>query len=280
MRIGGVVPIDLCAIIQILTNRGNQMAKRIRTPEQIEADKARMAAMRAKRGQNQNPKTQPVIERTETISVEDYKDLLKEIQELKSMQWRGEPQNERVALQGGKLIGTVEKYNLTPNHYPSPIERLAKEPRLTRFAFDANYDLKFDVGVSEYPTIDGIRTKEPKFTLELIGRVFDEETGDLTNGRYIICRLIMHEDPEAALVIAREQDLEVDEENEEAFLNEMRYIRMRDWLIKCFYPEVSKQDNRKKEMVVGGKIVEFFEVTAEESEPIKPRFGELKQHML
>lgn len=265
------------------------MAKRQLTEEQKEVLRERLAKARAAKSQNKNPKkekvstsstkTAPVLEpREDTISTEDYLDLVKEVQELKKMLWNGQQRpDESVKLQGGKLIGTVTKYDLSAAVYPNPISRLTKEPKLARYAFEENYDLNFDVGVSEYPTIDGIRVKEPKFTLELAGRIYNEETGELTAGRYIICRLIMHEDPEAALVIAREQDLEVDEANEEDFLNEMRYIRMRDWLIQCFMPSLPKPNNRKKEMVVGGKIVEFYEITAEEADNVKIPFDKLNR---
>lgn len=227
------------------------------------------------------PASQQMTPQEDTITSEDYADLLREIRELKKKVWQNETRPESIQLKGGKLIGTVTKYDLDAAVYPDPVSRLAKEPKLARYAFVENYDLKFNVSISEYETIDGIRTKEPKFTLELIGKIFDEETGELTKGRYIICRLIMHEDPGAALVIARDNDLEVDEADEEAFLNEMRYIRMRDWLTKCFVPEIPKKDNRKKEMVIGGKIVEYFEVDDyAENTPEKP-FGSLsKQRML
>lgn len=254
--------------------------KKIRSLEEIEAAKLRMAKARAARKTN-TPKEKIIESKEDTISADDYAALLKEIKELKSrMDWR-EPQSERVGVQGGKLIGSIEKYDLSASVYPDPVKRLAKEGRLARFAFDENYILKFDVAVSEYTTIDNIRMKEPKFTLVLAAFMYDDESGEKkfeTNGQpsaYVVRRLIMHEDPEAALVIAREQDLEVDEENEEAFLNEMRYIRMRDFLLECFFPTPPKQMNRKNEIVVGGKIVETFQVTTEGEKPHESEFNKL-----
>lgn len=247
------------------------MARKQWTDEERKAFGDKMkAAKAAKTTKNNIPE-----ETKEVINHDEIAELRQQIEELKRSWQPPTPQDERVRLTGGKIIGTVEKYDLTPSTYPSPIDRLTNENKLRRFAFAENYDLNFEVGVSEYTTIDNIRTREPKFTLELIGRIYDDETGDLTKGRYIISRLIMHEDPEAALVIAREQDLEVDEENEEAFLNEMRYIRMRDWLITCFVPAPRKNNNRKKEMVVGGKIVEYFEITADEEDNVKIPFDKI-----
>lgn len=171
-------------------------------------------------------------------------------------------QNGAQAL-GGKLVGTVEKYRLAADLYPSPVARLMEEPKLRRFAFDINYDLTYVVGISEYETIDHVRIREPKFTLELVRILMDEETGEPTNGRYVVCNVIMHEDPEAAIVIAREQGLEVEEDNEDAFLNEMRFIRMRDWLLECFYPAPIKDEHNRRDMVVEGKLVTYYEVNNE-----------------
>ena len=97
----------------------------------------------------------------------------------------------------------------------------------------------------------------------------DEVTGEPTSGRYEICRMIMHEDPDAALVVAKEQGIEVDTTQDEAdFLNEMRYIRMRDWLLECFYPGASTASSKKRDMVVNGKLVTYFEVNDENSQGI------------
>jgi len=259
------------------------------TPEKRKAFGEKMKAAKAAK-ETKTPK-QPIEEPSErssiietkedTISIDDYAALLKEVLELKAQMNRQATQDERVRLQGGKLVGSVEKYDLTPSLYPDPVERLSKESRLARFAFTENYLLDFNVSVSEYTTIDNIRTKEPKFTLVLAAYMYDDESGEQKfedNGQpsaYVVRRLIMHEDPEAALVIAREQNLEVDEENEEAFLNEMRYIRMRDFLLECFFPTPPKQMNRKNEIVVGGKIVETFQVTSEGEKPHESEFSKL-----
>lgn len=214
----------------------------------------------------------------ETISSEvDIAELQRQIQELKDGQFAdlvralklvvgNDPSGAQVA--NGRVIGTFEKYMTAADRYPNPVFRLKEEPKLARFAFPLNYDLNYEVGISEYETIDGIRTKEPKFQLELVRIMMDEETGEPTDGRYIICRLIMHEDPEAAMVIAHDNGLEVETEDEEFFLNEMRYIRMRDWLFECFYPSPVKAHKNLREMVINGRLVTYYEVNDEQSQGI------------
>lgn len=245
------------------------MAKRNWTPEERKAFGDKMKAAR----QNKNPQIktevteQPVIKEGQTIGMAEYQDLLRQINELKQNQFTDLIQalkgNPDTVVGNGKLTGTFEKYITSADRYPSPVDRLMVEHKLQRFAFPLNYELIYGVSVSEYETIDHVRTKEPKFSLTLVRIVLDEETGEPTNKRYEICRLVMHEDPEAALVIARDNDLVVEEENEEKFLNEMRYIRMRDWLLECFYPAPIKSESNRRESVIGGKLVMTYEKTNE-----------------
>lgn len=202
-------------------------------------------------------------------------ELQKQIQELQAAMFlQNLPTTQQAKLGPQGLIGTTEKYIVDPGNYPDPCERLSVEQKLQRFAFPMNYELEFKVTSSEYQTVDGRRMREPKFTLDLIRIIIDEDTGLATNGRYTVCRAIFHEDPEAAIVIAREQGLPVDESNEKAFLDEMRYIRMRDWLLEAFYPPKAQEKQNKKEVVIGGKLVEYFEVNSEDRETIP--FGQLK----
>lgn len=213
----------------------------------------------------------------------DYAEILRRLSEVEAnaSYWRNEALKSQVggnpagpqAGQAG-LIGTYEKYKVDPSLYPDPRQRLSHEPRLQRFAFDMNYELAWTIGVSSYKTIDGINTKEPKFTIELNKIVLDEDTGEQTDGRYTICRAIFHEDPEAALVVAREQGVNVEDFEEKAFLDEMRYLRIRDWLLEAFYPPKPQQEKKnKKDMVIGGKLVEYFEINSESSESVP--FGQL-----
>lgn len=239
------------------------------------------------------PDLAPGQEAQTTISTAEYLDLVKQIEELKNSGFTailqqlqnaqvGIPQDNTVGLVNGRLTGSLERFSLSPTDYPDPRERLRQENRLARFAFNENYDLMWSVTVTEYTNIEQVRVKEPKFTLELGRKLYDEDTGeaklDKETGEpmgYIVSRLIMHEDPEAAMVIAQEQGLDVDETNEKAFLDEMRYFRMRDWLIECFYPAPIKQQRGKKEMVVGGKVVETYTITSHDT-PANLPFDKLK----
>lgn len=180
----------------------------------------------------------------------------------------------------GSLVGTFEKFNTDPNYYPNPIERLANEARVSRFGIkggkidDYSFELDFDVGLSAYETKDGRNVKEPKFILKLINVVYDEDTGEPTDKRYVSCQMIFHEDTGTALVVARENGVTVEDYGgEKQFLDEMRYLRMRDWLIDCFYPPAPAKATEKKEMVIGNRLVEVYTVNSEKSESMAGFFA-------
>lgn len=203
----------------------------------------------------------------------DVADVLKRLSELEenAAYWRSQAQGQPAGPQAGRmgLVGTYDKYKVDPNYYPDPRQRLSQEPRLQRFAFDMNYELEWQVSISSYKTIDGVNTREPKFTIQLNGVMMDEDTGEPTNMRRKICQAIFHEDPEAAIVVARENGVDIDQMEERAFLDEMRYLRIRDWLLEAFYPPKPQQEKKnKKEVVIAGKLVEVWEVNSESTESI------------
>lgn len=214
-----------------------------------------------------------------TPSPTDYADLLKQITELKAYLFDTKgTTNQGSSVTKNGIVGTFEKYLTDPAHYPNPCERLAQEPRLARFAFGLNYELTWNISVSQYQTKDGLYMKEPKFTIELNKVIMDENTGEPTNGRFTISTGIFHEDPEAALIIAQENDVPVDEENEKQFLDEMRYLRIRNWLMDVFYtPQSISNKSNRKDMVVAGKLVQYFEVNSTESAAIP--FGQLNNKL-
>lgn len=237
------------------------------TEEQKKAFGQKMAAARA-------AKKAQTADVSETISVEDYNELKRQIEELKNS-FRPVKEQNVAQVSGTKLLGRTDRYSIDPLNYDDPRARLAKEPKLARFAFDLNYDLNWEFSTVSYQTLDGLNMREPKFTLELAKVVLDENTGEPTNGRYVIARLIMHEDPDVAISVARQEGLDIDEDDEVAFLNEIRYIRMRDWLLSIFYPAAINSTRKKQQQVIGGKLVEFYEISSENREAIP--FEELRK---
>lgn len=172
-------------------------------------------------------------------------------------------------ISGGRIIGTVEKYLVDPAHYQDPRDRLREEPKLQRFAFKTNYELIYQVQTTSYETKDGVNTKEPRFNLELHRIVFNDDGP--TDKRVILRRLTFHEDPQAAIIVARENDLDPDNYpgGEDKFLDDMRYLRIRSWLLEAFYPPKNDQSRQNiREEVIGGKMFQTFEVSSRDSATI------------
>lgn len=255
------------------------MAKREWTPEERKAFGEKMKAARAKGSaslQNKKPETkeveQPVIEEKETILEPSVSELMKQIQELKDSQFQ--LLNSMIAqnqggptVKNGRLTGTTDKYSVDTNNYPDQTEALSNESKLQRFAFKINYELEYSVSLTEYTTIDNVRTREPKFELKLIRVMVDEESGQDTGQRFVACNLIFFEDPDTAMLLARQEGLEVSN-NEVEFLNAMRYLRMRDWLFECFYPAGPKPLSQTRDIVVDNRLVKVYSKSNEKGNAI------------
>jgi hypothetical protein len=213
-------------------------------------------------------KQTPSEEIKEEPSTQELLDMIKELKSQVDKPSGGMPE-ARVTASG--LVGTVEKYRVDPDLYPSPVARLREEPRLQQFAFKVNYDLGWGVDITSYQTKDGLNVKEPRFTLQL-NKLELDDNGQKTGKAWVIKRMIMHEDPQSAIAVARENGLEVDDDNSPEFLNEMRYMRMRDWLIGVFYPPKQDAQERRREEVLDGRVVEVFQVPAGAEGTVKPNF--------
>lgn len=262
------------------------------TEEQKQAARDRLAAARAKKQAIIEAKQKAAKqEATESPAPHEHSavdptvaELMRQVQELKdamATQAQANPQTDLIEalkalsgntngaqVSGGRIVGTQEKHSTNLDLYDDPRPRLMAEPRLKRIAFDQNYELGFNVGVTQYETKDGLNMKEPKFHLQLIQIVLDDN-GEPTNQRIGKAQMIFFEDPATAIEVANRMGLPVDEENQTAFLNEMRYYRVRDWLFECFWPpKTDAALNNMREVVIGGQVVQTWEVNSENSAKI------------
>lgn len=247
------------------------MPKKNMTPEERKAFGEKMKAARAAKSteKQETPDvaqyTPPVEKEEQILSNEEARDLLRRVKELESNFARGAVkadyyQNKPEVDRQGSLVGSFEKYILSPAHYPDPTERLSHEHRLQQFAFPTNYELKFDVSTTAYQNQDGVNVREPRFSLKLIKIVIDDQ-GNQTNERYELRTMLFHEDPDTALTIAQEQGIEVGTD-QKAFLDEMRYLRMRDTLLEWFYPRPASPETKRNERVEDNQVVQVYEVSS------------------
>lgn len=238
------------------------MPKKDMTTEQKKAWAEKMKAARAAKKAPAEPAAAPSAEIQAENQLGDLLAQIKEIQETNALLKAALLNKSGTQNTEHGLIGTFEKYITDPDYYPDPSERIAKEPRLARFAFSENYRIKYEVTTTTYETIDKRRVIEPQFKIDLLGVQRDED-GEPTGNLYIARRLVMHEDPTAAIAVARENNLPIDDKNEKAFLDEMRYIRIRDWVMQYFYRPKSQDAVKKREEVIGNQVVEVISANSE-----------------
>lgn len=162
--------------------------------------------------------------------------------------------------QGG-VHGQVFKYPVEQGHYPDPTDRLYDDPKLRRFALRENFYFKWEVTGVTYEKYN-ITYTEPRFMVELWRFIFDEETGEPTGEMFLVNRQIQHEDEMAARIAADKLGYKIGEgerfANLQEMMDEMRFWRIRQWLIAVFTPfKASQHKNRKtKQKVIGGRVVE------------------------
>lgn len=257
------------------------MTRRKWTDEERKAQAERMRALQARRAHQDvdekpatevvAPKLEPSQSATEDMQGESELDQLKRhVKELESLIRAQAPQGQQgPQVTSGGVRGTLVKFTLDPKSYPSPVDRLFEERTLTIQGFNRDwYDVEWEVGRVNYPTKDGLNVTEPKFQVRLVKIIPDEE-GMPSKKRFIFHKMTFFEDPDAAIQVAQQYGLEVAEELQKNFLDEMRYLRVRDWVRESFYPPkpVQKRMN-KTEQVIGNRLVEVFEANSEDSTKI------------
>lgn len=171
------------------------------------------------------------------------------------------PTQEPTISQSGHVQGIKEKYTINKAAYAhvDPRARLFKEPKLSRFAPEENYTMYWRVDNTRYQNAQGLWMAEPRFELEVRRKVLDDDGS--VKGEYEMGKLVSHEDWDAAVDIANSLGLEIDPQMGPAFIDEMRYQTFRMFVEELFYaPKPIQQVNGgKKEMVVAGTVVTFYE---------------------
>lgn len=241
------------------------------TPEQKKAASERAkAAIEAAKQMEDHPQ-----EAKANLDVEDLQkqiqELKKSLEALKSVDTPQSPQGPQVTSRG--IIGLQEKYIMDPEYYPDPVERLSNEPKLKPFAFDENFEITYECApIRPYETRDGRLVTEPQFTLRLIRKVRDEDTNELTNQRYVLRKGVFFEDPQTAVIVARDNGIDFNALEEKVFLDEMRYLRFREWLFDGFFPPKSdQQEVNKHETVIANRLVEVYETSSENPQNMKEK---------
>lgn len=183
----------------------------------------------------------------------DKEQVLNEMASMQPQSFNG----LHVSAQGG-VQGRVVKHSLSKADYPDPTDRLYDDPQLKRHNLRDNYIFTWEVTGEQYQK-DNVTYAEPRFIVSLYRRLFndmDEDTGRAA----LISRNILHEDEFIAQIIADKLGLLENFSSTKEMMDEIRYRRIRDWLIPIFIPVKPEQHaNRRTEMVIDGKAVEVFD---------------------
>lgn len=254
-----------------------------------EEDKKKFAAdMKARREAKKGATPNPAVISLETpaeVRNDEVDALKRQIDEMKlnqdlMLKLLGNQNNVGAAPstginigRSGAVLGEVEKYTVDPKSYESPVERLLQEQKLSLVAFHQNYELDYEVSVRSYENKSGVNMKEPEFKLVLT-KIHRDGQGADTGKRYLIKSIIFHEDPQAAVVVARENgldlgsygDIDSNSAAQKLFLDEMRFLRCRDWLFDIFWPKGRDRSRvEQSEEVLDGTIVQTFSKPVGES---------------
>lgn len=248
------------------------MAKRKpMTEEQREAAKIRLAAARAAKQSKKNLKREIQEELREAPSLEEQvAALAAEVQRLTKLQANNpnlqtpEQKVSASALMEGATIGKrgihgiQYIYPVEKSHYEDPTDRLYDSPELRRHAMRENFIFTWDVVGVIYES-HNVTYSEPRFEVHLFRKLFDEE-GVETGKAALVARHYQHEDDLAAKVAADRLGLTDSFDSFEQMMNEMRFWRIKQWLLALFQkPKINTHNKRPIQMVIDGKNTEVFD---------------------
>jgi hypothetical protein len=227
--------------------------------EQKKAASERMKAMHAAKKAQKEPVETEQKENV-TLTQEQFDALMNRLSTLEESKTKVEATPEQSPTdQFGKPIGVIQKFSLDPAHYKDPRDKLFSIAELQRFAVKENYMLDWTVDQTIYETKYGTSMSEPKFQLVLYKKTFDDE-GLPTDRRIVINRATFFEDPAASIKEATALGIPFVNSNSSEFLEQMRFLRYKAWLMDIFNPPKRNATPSFKRMeVIGGQAYEVEE---------------------
>jgi len=251
--------------------------KRQWTDEERRAFGVKMKLSRNKK--NLNNETENVVEKSPSnvvLTQEQFDALMNRLAAVEKTPTQPVKAQEQVARldYNNRVVGVVPKYGYDSSLYHSPIDRLMNIKELERFAFRENHFLTWSPVEVEYENKAGINMSEQRFELKLLKRLFEDDGTPTplldTDGKqmydakdeplhksYLVSRLFYFEDPAAARTAARSLGIDVTESNSIEFLEEMRYLFCKDWLMERFQVRRPSSTPRSTStMLIGSTQVE------------------------
>lgn len=243
------------------------MPKKNMTPEERKAFGDKMKAAR-------EAKKATAAEKPATVEIgqDQLQALMERLNKLESN--KTETSNGSAQINNlGRAVGVMQKYSVDPADYANPIPELMAVKELERFAFKENYYMTWDVEQTQYETKYGTSFSEPRFQLRLYKRLYDEDGTPMVKvdntgkpvldaqGKeqfraYLVKQAFFFEDPAASMKEALALGIPVTNANSKDFLEKMRKLRYRQWLVEIFNRPKTSSTSRKEQMVIGSSIVQ------------------------
>jgi hypothetical protein len=248
--------------------RGDHMARKPMSEEQKQAASERMKAMHAAKKASKTNSTPSETNSGINLTQEQFDQLINRLTVAEAaIAYRGVTPDQALdakAEMTGAFIGPngiqgqIVKYNIEPDWYPDPSERILDMPELSRFAPRQNYEIKWTVTGVEYEK-NNISYAEPRFTVE-IRRIMFNEYGEPTTQRAIVGRHIQHEDENVTRMVAR--DMGFQDLDERKLRDEVRFQRIRRWVLDMLTPmrQPDRVDN-VIEMAIDGKVIPVIDIS-------------------
>lgn len=205
-----------------------------------------------------------------TLTQDQFDALLARLEKVESASTETSTFNKQTSQvdMSGRVTGVNTPHPLDPKFYTDPRDRLYKLPELARYAFKENYELDFLVEVLNYETKYGTSFSVPKFKLKLKKLILDDETGEPIytehDGRkfkqgYLMKVGIFFIDPNDAIKTAVDMGIEVTDANSYEFLEQMRFLQYKRWLLDCMKPPKPEENRAIKQAVIGGSVYQVEE---------------------
>lgn len=211
----------------------------------------------------QEPLTEKDINDTVTLSREQFDALLERLSQGNVVDRSPSPAMGLQTNALGQVVGTVTKYSIDPELYPSPIDALLddfdEDSKTRRLNVRENYYISWDMDAKPYQTKDGVSVVEPTFHVTIHENRYDEEGND--TGQFIVRKTLhFNEDEELINIFVSENGLELSTENSKELRDRVRYQRVRNWMINEYFfpPRVFAQHDDTQELAVDGTVVKVI----------------------
>lgn len=256
--------------------KDNRMVSRDQVPEDIREELIQLVQIekQSKEVEEVRPVEQNLGPKQEVASpdvLQLLQSLQREVDELR----RANPQaesapadqklDELIRLQGGAKVGSggvegiVQRYPVEASHYPDPRDRLYDLVELKRYAMRDNYIITYEVQGVTYEK-QNVTFTEPRHAVHLFRRLWDDN-GEENSKVALVARHFQTEDELITKIAAQKLGLDMSKWQEA--VDEVRFLRIKQWLLDLFRPVHIEEKTRQKTIqVIDGKAVEVYDTEA------------------